>query len=404
MLRTMRPLHYLAYIPLVCLGLSSLLACKTSPEVPTTAQPSSEPAPGFDEPQPDPSAAPAPAVAVAERDASEPEAEPKPTQASPYGLVWTTKVDGWNRAVDVPASGDPVFINSYKIYMLARHDGTVLESADVPCYVSHNGLHFVDENTGLIACDKSILEVTVPGLQIRRAHTVKGLDGFRNEIDGVDFQKDAIAYGTGTGNVGIISRKNGKYRTEVEFKVGGEVETIALSPDATKVVVGVGGHWGGGNKEDIPARIDVYDAHSGKLLSSSDDIGGRSRVTAMSYSPFGDHVFAHAGSFENGVWDVAQAQWLQTYHTGSWTSTSVWLRSDLVAAAGSDGVGLYPLDRGGSVQLEIPGVSYPTMEGIGASDDGSFFCSGERDGTLACWSNKPVEPSTHQAKAPLVSQ
>ena len=84
-------------------------------------------------------------------------------------------------------------------------------------------------------------------------------------------------------------------------------------------------------------------------------------------------------------------------------SSSVWLAPNLVAGAGSDGVALFPLDRGETFALKTDGAEHPPpAEGIGAADDGSYVCSADRDGRAACWSNRPVAPTTYRPAAPLV--
>lgn len=320
------------------------------------------------------------------------ETPPKPEGPRPYELVWTVELDAWNNSVVVTPSGDPIFINSRKAYLLARHDGSVLEQADIRCLPSHNALFLYDADTGVLGCDKRIMELEMPGLNFRIAHSVP--EGHRNdEINAFGAQVGGVAYGTRWGGVVVLERQPPRYAVTAQWKVAGEIESLALSPDLSTVVVGINGQLGVDDKE--AAFIAVYDAKTGKLLRKSEP-QKRSRVTAMSYSPDGTFVFANAGTFEAGIFDVATASWKRNYTVGSWVSSSVWLTPKLVAGAGSDGVSLFSFDRGGTGHLELPGFEYqPTMEGIGASKDGSFFCAGTRGGLVACWSNRPVEPSVY---------
>jgi len=338
---------------------------------------------------------PPPATALVPEAAPAPQAAPAPNGPRPYELVWTAKLDGWNNSVQITASGDPIFINSRKVSLLARHDGTVLEQADVGCLPSHNALFLYDAKTGVLGCDERIMELEMPGLNVRLAHSLP--KGHRNdEINAFTAQVGGVAYGTRGGGVVVLERQPPGYAVTATWKVAGEVESLSLSPDLSTVVVGVNGQLGVDGKE--AAFIEVYDAKTGALRRKSDP-QKRSRVTAMQYSPDGAFVFADAGSFEAGIMDVATASWKRNYTVGSWVSSSVWLTPTLLAGAGSDGVSLFSFDRGGTRHLELPGVEHqPTMEGIGASADGSLVCAGTRRGLVACWSNRPVEPSTYRAR------
>jgi WD40 repeat protein len=306
-----------------------------------------------------------------------------------------TKLEGWTQAVDISGAGDPVFIVDRNIHLLARHDGTVLERAQISCSL-RGRLRFITADTAVTACDDAIVEIGLPGLTVRRAYAVPNGRTIDSGIRGFDVQATGVAYGTGSGTVVVLTRDGDRYVPGFSISRDAMIESLALSPDLRTLVVGFESRG-----SDDPSSIEIFDLGSGKSVATV-ATADRSRVTAMSFSPDGSMTFAHAGSFEAGIIDVAAATWKRNYRVGSWVSETVWVRPDLVAGAGSDGISLFPVDGGDTIVLEVPGHQYPTMEAVGASDDGSMFCTGERDGTVGCWTNQPLAPSSYQPRAPLV--
>lgn len=316
-----------------------------------------------------------------------------PSGPAPFELAWLTKLDGWTKAVDISGAGDPVFVVDRDVYLLARHDGSVLERAQLACSV-RGRLSFIGADTAITACSDGILEIGLPGLTVRRAHAVSE----RNHDQGiavVDVQASAIAYGTHAGTAVVLTRDGQGYVAGFSVSREARIESLALSPDAGTLVVGFESAT-----RDGTATLETFDVAAGTSVGQLAS-EGRGRVTAMSFSPDGSMVFANAGIFEAGILDVAGATWKRNYRVGSWVSESVWVRADLVAGAGSDGISLFPVDGGDTLVLEVPGIEYPTMEAVGASADGSLFCTGERDGTVGCWTNRALQPSTYRARAPL---
>jgi len=321
-------------------------------------------------------------------------AQPEDDGPRPYQLLWTKKVGGWTHDVVITPAGDPLFLNSFQLTLLARHDGSELQRAKLTCSAPNDAMAVIDDETVVLGCDEGIVEVQLPNLAFRRVLKLDRMD-FDAKPEAFTAHGDLAAYATRTGKVVVLRREPPTYVRLFEIDTGAEVESMVITPNHAWLVVGEGA-----KSSDEGGTLVVYDLKTGKELRRS-NVQGRSRVTALSASPESNQVFAHVGSFEASVWNLDTTAWGSAFKIGSWLSSSTWLSPTLVFGSGSDGAALFPLDRGHTVELEIPDTRMSAMAGAGATPDGSYFCSGDRGGIVACWSNQPVEASTYEPPPPL---
>jgi hypothetical protein len=292
-----------------------------------------------------------------------------------YKLAWLSETKNWNRIVAVAPSGDVIAVGGRIMTVHAGDSGKILEQAEV-CYGSlTNGFAFVDGSKGFLVCEDEVREIDFPGVASRTAFKLP------SEAEAAAVTGHLVAVGDKQGQVNVYSTAT--WKPVDQFKIKGEVETLAFTPDGSRLAAG-------GQEGHIEAR-DLA-AKKSSILSST----GSSRVSGLGFSPDGTEVFAYVKSFTAGVLDVQKATMIRSYEVSSWLTAVRYLSKTLVAATGAHGMALFSADSSTPHSLSNEIDKRASFEGLGASDDGSLVCAGDRDGRIACFTSRALSPSTYK--------
>jgi WD domain, G-beta repeat len=291
-------------------------------------------------------------------------------------LAWSSDTQSWNRIVAIAPSGDVVSVGSGKIHVHARDTGKVMESADV-CYVkSRRGFAFVTQARAVLACTDGLFEVTFPGLATRVVTKTDGL------TTAVVVSKDAVAYALRGGAVHVLSTDG--YGTRDRFSADGEVEELLFSPDGRFLAVG---------RRDGMVMLRDLGEHTVRTLGK-----GERRATGLAFTADGRQLFVNNETFGARVLDTTAGTLVRHHRAGPWISTAAGLGRGWFVAAGSDGLVIYRDDAEKGSRIES-GPLGPTSscEGLDVSADGTFLCTGDRQGRVVCFTTRAVAPTRYVA-------
>jgi hypothetical protein len=292
---------------------------------------------------------------------------------SAYQKAWVCQTSDWNKGVAVAASGDVVSLSSGRLLVHAGDTGQVLETVPVGYVLS--GAWGPVGNRWVLVAEDQILEVALPG-------------GAKKALAKLD-SRAAVACVSPFG--AAVADEKGSIRTFTaqgwtvadSFEAGASVEGLALS----------GGGRAAAELADGTVLLRDPAAKTTATLLKGDGSGSK----AIAFSADGRRLFAASGIFKAFLWDVAKGNLLAEYRTGSWLTSVRFLGADAVAAGGSDGLVIYTKPGEPSQKLTYAqGSLSPSVEGVGASTDGTLVCCGDRDGAVACFSTGPLKPSEYK--------
>lgn len=295
----------------------------------------------------------------------------------PYRLVFHVKTGRWTNQIIITPWGDVVAIGGHVFKLLARDTGAQLLSAAACFTQAPDAAAFVDERRLILACSREVQEIAFPVGYARQIFTFPA-DMERTAIGGGRVVAGVNTFGSSRSNDVFVYALDG-FREVDSFDVGSAVQGVAISADGQRVAVGVDG-------PDLALR-DVA-AHETRMLTRTP----RSRHSALRFSPDGKGLFAEIASFQGGEIDLATGAARSVYATSSWLTTIRYAGAPGVLATGAGDLVLF--GRPGQV------TSAPVRDlgnGLDISADGTYLCAAGSSGDVACFSTKPVEPSTFAA-------
>ena len=290
-------------------------------------------------------------------------------------LAWSADTRSWNRIVAFSPSGDVISVGSGRLHVHARDTGRVLESAEV-CYVkSRRGLAFVTQDRALLACNEGVQEVTFPGLHTRMITQLAGLPTASAA------SPHGVAFAMRGGAVQILDPDGSTKRDH--FAVGGEVEELAFSPNGQRLAVGL-----------RDGRVILRDIEGQTIRELN---RGKRRATGLAFSRDGSLLFVNNERFGVRVVQASDGASVREHQAGPWVSAASGLRRGWFAAAGSEGLVIYPNDSQERTKLKM-GKQGPSSscEGLAVSADGTLLCAGDRQGRVVCYTTGQVAPSAYQ--------
>ncbi len=289
--------------------------------------------------------------------------------------VWAVDLDKWNRAVAVSPAGWIATVGGSSLDVLDGETGVRVARMEA-CSIAPGGLFVPSAERGILVCDDGMDEISFPEMKGRRV---------------VRFGLRAEVTAHAAGSVAVAARKGrvvpiystGTWALRAEVHPAAEVRALAISPDGATLAV---------HGED--GSLVLHDIDSGKVLSTR--AGGGSGSGGIAFSPDGQRVFYHDAGFTAHEVDARTGKDLGVYRTGSWLTTVRYVSPRTVIATGSDGTVLYDVS-GPPSAVERPAVKANiggSTEGLGASSDGRFFCSGDRSGSIVCFAKGEAPKTT----------
>lgn len=332
-------------------------------------------------PPPEPSPTAAPTVAVPEPSTAPTTATPAasvptpPARVGAYALAWRKPSTSWNHAIAIAPWGDVIAAAMHELVVMARDTGQILARTATCDMLRADSLAFIDQTMAVLACEDEIRQLVFP-LSSTSQRAVPALKlPWEAECGAV--RAGLVAVGSKDGKVIVVRAR--KLEQIDSFDVGGELESLAISPDGQLVAAGLRGG-------DIKLRS--LKTRQNRLLHKAG-----TGVNSMQFSPDGKELFAEVSSFTGGAIDVQGGALGRSYRLSSWITTLRYVGPRTVVAAGAQGVSLLrPEGRIDELQDE-------TGEGADVSPDGSLICGGDRRGNISCFASRPLEPSRYSAMA-----
>jgi len=312
---------------------------------------------------------PAPASDKPARSAPGPDAAPR---FGAYLHLWTSETKDWNGGLLITEDGDVLSFSSSGVRVHAREDGRVLHRANACSPVSEDGVAFVAADRFVIVCDDEVRSFSWPKLGSKSLVTFKERVD-RGAVGGglVAVAEDGFFVKDRKGRVVVHDAADG--RVVDQFIPPAEVETLALSVDGGKLLVGT---RQGTQIRDLGAKRDAIwsDKH---------------RASGAAFAPSGKTVFGDFASFEASNVDLVTQKPSKTWKVGSWLTASRWIDGMTIAATGSDGLSIFSATAD-TIASPISDLG----EGIALSKDGGTLCAGARSGRIACFARSKPAPST----------
>jgi hypothetical protein len=274
--------------------------------------------------------------------------------------------------------GDVVILGQFTARLLARDTGAELLSLGVCFTQSPDAAAFVDDHRLILACREEVQEITFPRGRSRPVFRFPA----RMEHTAVGGGRLAASLFNGDphgGDNGVRVYSLDGFQEVDWFDPGGHVGGIAISADGQRVAVDL-----------LDADIVVRDVATKetRVLEKAP----RHRRSALHFSPSGARLFAEIGHSVGGEIDAATGAVQSSFETSPWISAARYAGGDGVFVTGAGG--LFLCGAGGRLRRSPVG---DLGEGLDLSADGSFVCASGRSGDVACFSKKPVPPSTFAA-------
>ncbi len=287
--------------------------------------------------------------------------------------VWAADLEKWNRAVAVSPAGWIATVGGSSLDVLNGETGVKLARMDA-CSIAPGGLFLPSADRGILVCEDGMDELSFPEMKGRRV--VKF--GLRVEVTA--HAAGSVAVAARKGKVVQIYRA-GTWALRAEVHPAAGVRTLAISPDGATLAM---------HGED--GSLALHDIDSGRVLFTR--AGGGSG--GLAFSPDGKRVFVHDVGFVAHEVDVLTGKDLGAYQAGSWLTTVRYVSGGAVIATGSDGTVLYDVSGPPSAveRKPIKANIGASTEGLGASEDGRFFCSGDRNGSIVCFAKGEIPKTT----------
>lgn len=293
-----------------------------------------------------------------------------------YGLVFKVNTGLWTNQVVIAPWGDVVVIGGHEARLLARDSGKVLLQVPICFTQAPDAAAFVDEHHLLVACDERIDELTFP------QGTVKEVFKFPVKAEATAIGGGRVAFAPD----GFWVKNDNRVRVYAipgfapvdEFDPGAPVSAVSISSDGRFVVAGLD------DKGGFVVRNTSVKS-SKKYLKASD-----TDSSPVRFSPDASAVFTYSDSFTGGEVNLASGEVNRSFKVSSWIKTVRYIDANKILLTGAHGLAL---GSGRDTLVESPADDLG--EGLDLSSDGSFFCAAGRGGKTACFSNRPVAPSTY---------
>lgn len=309
-------------------------------------------------------------------------ADPAPATPSPpptYGLMWTAKVGPWAKGVLVAPWGDAISYGGKTLEIHDRKTGVSVASVEFPHSLIQGGANFVDASTLIAVSERGIHKLVFPSLTPQE---VVLFDPDRGEFD-FDNAKNPItasvagkhvAVGWPKGTVKLYGLPDGE---ELQvFKISTDRESVALSPDGERLVIG-----------HDPSSISVCDPATGKreTLATGHGVG-----SSFAFSPDGKQLFADVDGWKAKRWDLGTNTVVETHKAAIWTTSAAYLAEGWVLVADAEGLRVHepgfedpvPLGYSGAPASESA-VSLATFQG------GEVVVASYRNSKLVCLALDP---------------
>ena len=315
-----------------------------------------------------------------------PHVERAPLESAParevYRLAWVS-AEGLGERVAVAPWGDVLVYGDRQVHLLARHDGSVLDSASVQYWV--RGMDFVDDRTlVVVTMEGHVTEMRFPGLATRAATRVEG----RAACAAV--RRGRVAIGTDDGRLIVMATP--AYELMLEVRLAGDprrVKDVALSDDGSLVAAS---HHG---------RTSVYDVASQELVvSSKEDMG------ALSIAP--DNRTLFGGGWNHAtLLSLTTGKTLRAFEGARTLSATAFLSAQLMVGVGFLG-GMQLFQPGRGEPEHLPAMlgdrdTSPTRS-VSVSPAQHMLCGGGVDGHVVCFSTRRLEPSQYRKPTSLVGE
>ncbi len=290
----------------------------------------------------------------------------------PFAHLWSAETGDWNSAILITPDGDVLSFSSRGIRVHARDDGRVLHQANGCSPVSEDGVAFLAPDRFVVVCDRELREFSWPKMVSKR------LLSFAERVDCaavggglVAVAEDGFFAKDGKGKIFLHDLRDGSLLDA--FAPTAEVQKLALSPDGTKLLIGM---------RDSGIVLRDVRAKTSQTWEQKTDADG------AAFSPDGKVVFGDFASFEASMIDVASRKPRRRWRVGSWLTASRWIDAATVAATGSDGLAIF-----GSGEAPIASPVDDLGEGIALAPDGRTLCAGGRGGRIACFGTSRPGPT-----------
>jgi len=125
-------------------------------------------------------------------------------------------------------------------------------------------------------------------------------------------------------------------------------------------------------------------------------VGEGTNMGPIALSPSADSLFAYDDQDKAREYSIQEAKSLREYKVSALLRSAVYATPEAVVATGLDGIRLFFAPKKRTVLLE----EGSSRGSIAASEDGAMVCAGNDDGIVACYAQRPIEPSTYQPVTP----
>ncbi len=301
-----------------------------------------------------------------------------------FRFAWVSAEGLGDDLLAIAPWGDVLAYDSGTLRLLARQDGSVLDSAKPGRWL--RALGFIDERTAvMVAMDGTVTEVRFPGMAMREVFHAE------QRVDAAAVQRGKVALGTTDGRLLVLAAPSYAKQLDVAPDNGtAGVTSVALSANGSTAAATV--RDGGTHTYHLEKGVPV-----GYI---------KDELQALSLSASGELLFGKRSS-EATVIDVYTGEVVREYPSLGWINDTQFVDGATMVAVGHwGGLQLFHPGRGEPEVLEADqGARKVRGESrVATSHDHGMICGSDSDGRVACFSTKRLEQSRYQPAPSLVGE